>query len=89
MRKIAKITYSSRFIRAAKKLPRELRIEVIEREVTFRSNCFDPRLKTHKLTGELKGCWSFSITHSHRVLFEFLDHETVLFVDVGDHSIYE
>lgn len=55
----------------------------------FKENCFNPRLKTHKLKGKLNGYWSFSITYSHRGLFEFLDGDSVAFIDVGDHSIYK
>lgn len=61
---------------------------VVEHERLFRQNCFDPQLKTHKLKGKFKEYWSFSITHAHRILFEFIDAETVGFIDVGDHSIY-
>ena len=62
---------------------------VIEREEIFKANCFDPRLKTHKLRGKLKEYWSFSLTYSHRVLFEFIEEDAVAFIDVGDHSIYQ
>jgi mRNA-degrading endonuclease YafQ of YafQ-DinJ toxin-antitoxin module len=62
---------------------------VAEREALFRENCFHPALKTHKLNGRLKRFWSFSITYSHRILFEFLDTHSVAFIDVGDHSVYQ
>lgn len=61
---------------------------IVERESMFRENIFDTRLRTHKLKGMLKGYWSFSLTHSHRVLFELFEDGIVAFIDVGDHSIY-
>lgn len=77
------------FIRKAKKLPVEIQGLLQKQVKIFVRDCFDARLKTHKLTGELKGCWSFSVNYSVRVLFVFEDGETVAFVDIGDHSIYK
>ena len=69
-------------------MDRDQKVIVIEREKIFKNNCFDPRLKTHKLGGKQKKYWSFSITHSYRVLFEFLGKGRVGFIDIGDHDIY-
>lgn len=55
----------------------------------FKNNVFDPRLDAHKLTGRMKDRWSFSINYSDRIVFRFVDHESVLFMDVGDHDIYK
>lgn len=60
-----------------------------EKLLVFRENPFDSRLKTHKLKGNLKGYWSFSISRSDRILFRFLDNETVFFIDIGDHRVYK
>lgn len=87
--RITDIHYSSKFVRSLKKIPPELKREIQKREVIFKNNCFDKKLKTHKLTGKLSGLWSFSLTYKHRVLFEFIDRNSVGFIDVGDHSIYE
>lgn len=89
MRSIRTIIYSSHFARAAKKLPRDLREGVAAREVIFRHDCFDARLKTHKLKGRHNDKWSFSVTHAHRIVFRFLADDTAYFIDVGDHSIYQ
>lgn len=86
---IQEIWYSEHFHRALKKLPPELKPEIRKREKIFKANCFDTRLKTHKLSGRLKNYWSFSITHSYRVVFQFLGKKKVGFIDVGDHSIYQ
>lgn len=87
--RIRRILYSSHFIRALKYLHPKFKKLIEERTEIFKQNCFDQRLKTHKLKGKCKGFWSFSLTHSHRVLFEFLDDETAAFIDIGDHSIYQ
>lgn len=88
-RRITKILYSSHFERALKTLHRDALIFVDEREKIFRSNCFDTRLRTHKLKGKFKKYWSFSITYSLRILFEFVDTDAVSFIDIGDHALYQ
>ena len=88
-RRIREIRYSSHFARALKTIPKQHLYLLEEREAVFRDNCFDARLKTHKLQGKLKRFWSFSLTHQHRVLFEFLDDQVVAFVDVGNHALYQ
>lgn len=82
------IYYSSHFLRSLKKLTPSLKALVSEREEMFKKDPFDSRLETHKLTGELLGSWSFSITHRDRVLFKFIGKGLVRFDDVGDHDIY-
>jgi len=89
MRAVKKIYYSSRFLRALKDLPPELGPAVVERERVFRKDCFNPKLKTHKLTGKYKEHWSFSINYSYRIIFRFLANNEVLFENVGNHSIYK
>ena len=64
------------------------KIEII-REKIFRNNCFDSRLKTHKLTGSLKDYWAFSVTHSERILFRFINEKEVIFYKIGTHEIYK
>ena len=86
---IKSIVYGSRFLRAFKKLPLELRKRLAEKELIFRANCFDPRLETHKLSGKWQGYWAFSISQSHRVMFLFMENGQVGFVNAGDHSIYK
>ena len=84
---IKEIVYSGHFQRALKRLPRETKETIRKREGMFKKNCFDPRLNTHKLKGKLRYFWSFSLTYSHRVLFQFLDKGRVGFIAVDDHSI--
>jgi len=86
---IRSIRYSTHFRRAFKKLPSRFKKHVLEREIIFKNDCFDSRLDTHKLSGKLKGFWSFSITYKHRILFAFKDKGEVDFIDVDDHSIYK
>ncbi|MGM0760693.1 MAG: type II toxin-antitoxin system YafQ family toxin [Thermodesulfobacteriota bacterium] len=52
----------------------------------FIEDPFAPQLKTHKLSGKLKGLWAFSIDDNYRVLFEFLNQNKVLLIDFGTHD---
>lgn len=83
------IKVTSHFSRNYKRLPRYIKIKTREREILFRQNPFDPRLKTHKLLGRDKEAWAFSIDYSYRIKFIFLSDEEVLFLDIGTHRIYK
>jgi mRNA-degrading endonuclease YafQ of YafQ-DinJ toxin-antitoxin module len=81
------VYYSSHFEQAFRKLPSAIKKKAAEKEIIFRADVFDARLKTHKLKGELSDYWSFSVDFSHRILFEFQEN-CVVFLDIGQHSIY-
>lgn len=83
-----RIYYSSKFSREYKKLPKEAKILAEKQEKIFRKDPFDPRLKTHHLTGKLKDFLAFSIDFKYRIIFEFADKDIVWFYDVGTHDIY-
>ena len=87
--KIKDIEYSSHFERAFRKLPKEIQIKAVKQEYSFREDCFNPKLKTHKLKGDLEGLWAFSIDYSYRILFRFVGKNTVEFDNAGRHSIYQ
>jgi mRNA-degrading endonuclease YafQ of YafQ-DinJ toxin-antitoxin module len=61
------IFYSSKFLREYKKLSIDIKRSAEKTEKIFRQNPYDPRLKTHKLTGPLNDFWAFSVTHSYRI----------------------
>lgn len=82
------IFYTSKFERAYKNLPDFLKNKAKQKEIIFRNNPFDKRLKTHKLSGKYGKYWSFSISGSHRIMFEFLDKNEIVFINIGDHDIY-
>ncbi len=83
-----KIYYSSKFAKEYKRLPKKVKIAAEKREKIFRINPFDPRLKTHRLSGKLKEYYSFSIDYHYRIIFEFVGKDTVWFHSVGTHKIY-
>ena len=66
----------------------ELKASFSKKIVQFADDPFHPSLKTHSLSGVLKGLWSFRITYEHRLVFDFLDEQRtqVLLIDIGSHK---
>jgi addiction module RelE/StbE family toxin len=54
----------------------------------FVNDPFQAQLKTHKLSGNLKGLWSFSIGYDLRVVFYFTKDkpQKAVFIDIGTHD---
>ena len=88
MPRIKTIKATSHFVKSLKKLPRNIQEQFQKKDQNFRENPFVPSLKTHALKGKLKGLYSYSISHSYRVLFEFVNDIEVIYFDVGTHEIY-
>lgn len=86
--KIKKVYYSSSFIKSLKKY-QSFHKQIEKKVKIFLENPFDKTLKTHKLDGKLDKYWAFSVTYHIRILFEFIDQETVGLVDIGTHEIYK
>jgi mRNA-degrading endonuclease YafQ of YafQ-DinJ toxin-antitoxin module len=87
--KITRIEVSSRFKRSFRKLPSKIQRKAILKTKFFKENPFDPRLRTHSLSGKEKECWAFWVNYKYRIKFIFLSDEEVLFLDVGAHDIYK
>lgn len=85
------IYYSGRFQRNYRHFDPQIQRAAEKRVAMFRRNPLDPRLKTHPLHGILKNHWSFSIDAPHRILFEFANDQRteVIFLDIGNHLIYQ
>jgi addiction module RelE/StbE family toxin len=52
-------------------------------------DAFYPQLKTHKLKGDLDGCWACSISYELRIVFKFVQYEgseAILLETVGTHD---
>lgn len=53
------------------------------------SDAFQPRLKTHKLKGNLKNSWACSVGYDLRIVFEIVRYEnedTILLQTIGTHD---
>ena len=54
-------------------------------------DAFDPRLKTHKLRGQLEGLWSCWVEYDCRIVFAFepdpdSDEDMIVLIDIGTHD---
>lgn len=80
------------FIRSAKWLTRKNPDRATDIQVTLellREDAFNPKLKTHKLKGNLAGSWACSAGYDLRDIFQFVRHqgaEALLLEAVGTHD---
>jgi len=83
------ISFKPSFVRDFKKLPSELQSDALERIELFKDSVNHEKLKVHRLKGRLKDFHSFSVTYSHRIVFSYEDADVVVFIAIGDQSIYK
>lgn len=76
-----KRSYRKRISRAP-----HLKKQFWEKMELFLDDPFSPMLRTHKLSGNLKGTWAFSINDDYRIIFEFLTRNKILLIDFGTHD---
>jgi len=84
------VAFSSSFRKSFRKRVKDTPLESSfwDAVQAFIDNPGDPALRTHKLSGRLKGLWSFSVAYDLRVVFYFTETKPVkaVFVDVGNHD---
>jgi addiction module RelE/StbE family toxin len=83
------IRYRNRFVKEYKKLSPAIKNAAKKKEIIFRKNPFDSRLKTHKLSGPLDGFLAFSVSQKYRIIFAFAQKDIVEFYSIGNHDIYD
>lgn len=77
-----KIVYAREFVKELKKLPSSVQRLYRKQEDIFKEDWRDPRLRVKKLKDHPLP-FSFRITRAYRVLFLFVDSDTVLFATIG------
>jgi addiction module RelE/StbE family toxin len=84
------VSFSDSFKRSFKKRVKATSSEKLfwEKLEKFIDNPFDASLKTHKLSGKLKGLQSFSIEYNLRVVFYFTSTKPIkaVLIDIGTHD---
>lgn len=83
------ILYKPSFLHTLAKLPVPLQEEAKEKIELFQKDPRHPYLKTHKLKGELRGRFSFSVNYEYRVVFRYESKTAVVLLAIGDHDVYQ
>lgn len=86
---LTKIEFSSSFSRKLKRLKKQnprIAKQLSPLLKIFQRDAFHPKLKTHKLGGELTGRYAFSVAPNFRIIFRWVDSTTVILVDLGTHD---
>lgn len=81
-----KIVFHKNFEKQYKRLPKKIKQKVKERNLLFERDEHDLLLNNHALHGKYKSYRSFSISGDLRIVYKFLDTNSVLFVGIGSHS---
>lgn len=87
-RPVTRIHVTSDFQKSFRKLPAVVQSLAEKRDLQFRADAFDRRLRTHKLKGALDGYWAYSVNYRYRVVFRFVEGGEVIYYDIGTHEIY-
>lgn len=80
--------YSRRFLRSLKKLPADVQEDVAHAVERFSDAKNHSALRLHKLSGRMKKYHAFSANFSYRIIIE-MQKDSVYFLDVGSHDVYE
>ena len=82
------VEYTSHFTMAYRKMTLEVRKLSEQKEIIFKKNPLDSRLKSHKLHGKLKNFYSLSVNSKIRIVFKLINRSKAVFLDIGGHDIY-
>jgi mRNA-degrading endonuclease YafQ of YafQ-DinJ toxin-antitoxin module len=80
------IEVSSKVKRVIKKMSNDEKIDFVNFIDIAEVDPFDARLKTHKLKGEMKNCYSPRLNYSDRVIFFIQEKEVITILDIGSHD---
>ncbi len=83
-------SFKRAFKRLVKKNPK-LEEKVLRVLELLADDPFTPSLKSHKLTGQLEGFWSCSVTYDCRIIFALRKdtesgEDLIVLVDIGSHD---
>ncbi len=83
-------SFKRSFKRLTRKNP-QLKEKVLEILNLLVNDPFTPSLKSHKLTGQLDGCWSCSVSYDCRIIFGLIkdsktDEDLIVLFDIGSHD---
>jgi addiction module RelE/StbE family toxin len=83
---------SNAFIRSAKRILKrqpQLSEDLHSTLELLAADAFHPRLRTHKLKGDLQNSWACSVDYDIRIVFKFVTYdknEAILLESIGSHE---
>jgi addiction module RelE/StbE family toxin len=84
-----RLEWSSHFQKALRKWivkhPQSHEI-IMQKLEQFSENPYDPELKNHKLSGQLKDLRAISVAYDCRIVFAMVEDQTALLVEIGTHE---
>jgi len=87
-----KLLRSASFVRSSRRLIKKNPSAAAALRATLEllgEDPFHPRLRTHKLRGNLAGSWAASVSYELRIVFELVQYEegqAILLESVGTHD---
>lgn len=91
MKLVADKSFKRAFKKLIKKNP-QLQSKILAIINILENDPFTPSLKSHKLTGNLEGYWSCSVSYDCRIIFAFSqdkdsEENLIILVDIGSHDV--
>ena len=86
---MVKIAYSPTFVKQFNKSDPALKLEVKEKIEALTNRANHHQLRVHKLHGQLKNCYGFSVNYKWRIIFTWIDKGEVYLLTLGDHDVYK
>ena len=83
-----RLIFAPVFLRQLKSLPREMQEEAIEKVELLKNRRNHQMLKVHKLKGNLRGTFSFSVNYRIRVVWQYNSESEAALLSIGDPDVY-
>jgi addiction module RelE/StbE family toxin len=80
------VRFHSRFLKSLKKVPSKIQEKFFARLTLFKREPFHALLNNHSVDAAYPNWRSINVTGDYRALFEIVDDDTVVFMDIGIHS---
>ena len=79
------VIYTKSFYKSLKKRDKFVQEKARKRIRLFREDPFNVLLDNHKLKGEYEGASSINVTGNFRIIFKYINENSVVLADIGTH----
>lgn len=86
------VAFTTSFLRKVKQIEKVNKIlfeEISQKIELFRDRSNHRTLKVHKLHGDLKKFFAFSVNYKVRIVFEYIGMNKVVLHGLDDHDVYK